>query len=146
MVISNSTNKYQVMENKQKNNANDSFKRNGESNLADNEARNLKYNEEENSYELDVESDDPDYQHPDPYKTAADDGEDMDYDWDEANPYVGDEYEKDHSLKDDLNNLGMHKTDADHLKMSKRDEKNSHVPEDDRDDLDAEGYPKNNKI
>lgn len=118
------------------------FERNGESNLADNEARNLKYNEQENSYEIDVEGDDPEYQHPDPYDTAADNGDDMDSDYDEANPYVGDEYEKDHSLKDDLNNLGMHKTDADHLKISKRHEKNSHVPEDDRSDLDAEGYPK----
>jgi hypothetical protein len=33
-------------------------------------------------------------------------------------------------------------TDAQHLKMSKKDEENSHVPEDDRKDLDAEGYPK----
>lgn len=130
------------MENKRETSDNEHFVRNGESNLADNEARNLKYNEEENSYELDVEAEDEDYQHADPYDTAADNGDDMDSDYDEANPYVGDEYEKRHSLKDDLSNLGMHKTDADHLKMSKRDEKNSHVPEDDRDDLDAEGYPK----
>lgn len=129
------------MENKP-NNSNESFNRNGKSNLNDNEARNLKYNEEENSYELDVESEDEDYQHPDPYDTAADNGEDMDSDYDEANPYVGNEYEKNHTLKDDLNNLGMHQTDADHLKISRKDEKNSHVPEDDRDDLDAEGYPK----
>lgn len=129
------------MENKQKNNTNDSFKRNGESNLNDNEARNLKFNEEENSYELDVESENEDYQHPDPYDTAADNGEDMNSDYDEANPYVGNEYEKNHSLEDDLGNLGMHQTDADDLKISDKDEKNSHVPEDDRDDLDAEGYP-----
>lgn len=126
----------------QPNKSNESFNRNGESNLSDNEARNLKYNEEENSYELDIEPEDEDYQHPDPYDTAADNGNDMDSDYDEANPYVGDEYEKDHSLKDDLNKLGMHPTDAEHLKISRKDKKNSHVPEDDRDDLDAEGYPK----
>nr|WP_294894620.1 hypothetical protein [uncultured Pedobacter sp.] len=131
------------MENKKETTDNEHFERNGESNLADNEARNLKYNEEENSYELDVEGDNPDYQHPDPYDTAADNGDDMDSDYDESNPYVGDEYKKDHSLKDDLNTLGMHQTDADHLKISRKDEINSHVPEDDRDDLDAEGYPKN---
>lgn len=129
------------MENKT-NNSNDSFKRNGESNLNDNEARNLKYNEEENSYELDIESEDPDYDHPDPYDTAADNGDDMDSDYDEANPYVGDEYEKKHTLEDDLSKLGMHQTDADHLRLSKKNERNSHVPEDDRDDLDAEGYPR----
>ncbi|WP_017259585.1 hypothetical protein [Pedobacter arcticus] len=130
------------MENKKETTGNEHFERNGESNLADNEARNLKYNEEENSYELDVEGDNPDYQHPDPYDTAADNGDDMDSDYDEANPYVGDEYEKDHSLKDDLDKLGMHPTEPDQLKMSIGDEINSHVPEDDRDDLDAEGYPK----
>ena len=129
------------MEN-QENEKNERFSRNGESNLTDDEASNLKYNEEENSYELDVESEDEDYQHADPYDTAADNGDDMNSDYDEANPYVGDEYDKNHSLKDDINKLGMHTTDADHLKMSRRDEKLSHTAEDDRDDLDAEGYPK----
>ena len=126
-----------------KENMNERFNRNTESNLSDDEAKNLKYNEEENSYELDIEPEDEDYQHPDPYDTAADDGDDMDSDYDEANPYVGDEYEKNRSLENDLDNLGMHTTDEDHLKISRRDERNSHVPEDDRDDLDAEGYPNN---
>jgi hypothetical protein len=121
---------------------NESFKRNTESNLKGNEAQNLKYNEEENSYELDVEGNVEEYKHPNPYDTAADNGDDMNSDYDEANLYVGDEYDQKHSLKDDINKLGMHATDADHLKMSKIDEKNSYVPEDDRKDLDAEGYPK----
>lgn len=30
----------------------------------------LKYNPDDNSFEYDVRSDDPDYDHPDPYKTA----------------------------------------------------------------------------
>jgi hypothetical protein len=128
------------MKNKLKINEEERNARNGESNLKDNEASNLKYNEEENSYELDVEGEDNEYRHPDPYDTAADNGDDMNSDYDEANPYVGDEYEK-HSLKDDIDKLGMHETDSNHLKMSKRDEDLSHTSEDDRKDLDAEGYP-----
>jgi hypothetical protein len=127
---------------KDQKNSNDSFKRNTESNLKGNEAQNLKYNEKENSYELDVEGLDEEYRHPDPYNTAAHDGTDMNSDYDEANEYVGNEYDKKHSLKDDIEKLDMHVTDAQHLKMSKKDEENSHVPEDDRKDLDAEGYPK----
>ncbi len=130
------------MDNKEKNNREERLNRDGESDLRDNEARNLKYNEKENSYELDVESEDEDYQHEDPYDTAADNGDDMDSDYDEANPYVGDEYEKDASLKHDVDKLGMHVTGADNLRMSKKDEKLSHTAEDDRNDLDEEGYPK----
>ncbi len=133
--------KTDIMKN-QENERNDRFNRNGESNLSDNEARNLKYNEEKNSYELDIESEDEEYQHADPYDTAAGNGEDMNSDYDEANPYVGDEYDKNHSLKDDINTLAMHITDEEHLKLSQIDEETSHVPEDDRDDLDEEGYPK----
>lgn len=116
--------------------------RNGESNLADNEANNLKYNEEENSYELDVEGEDKEYKHINPFDTAADNGEEMNSDYDEANSYVGDEYDNDASLKHDISKLGMHEAKATSLKMSKKDEALSQTPEDDRDDLDEEGYPK----
>lgn len=129
------------MEKKSKTSQEERNARNGKSNLTDNEASNLKYNKQENSYELDVEGNDKDYIHPDPYDTAADNGDDMNSDYDEANPYVGDEYEK-HSLKDDFDKLGMHAIDSNHFKMSKRDEDLSHTSEDDRKDLDAEGYPK----
>ena len=121
------------------------FNRNQESNLVDNEAQNLKYNEKEHSYEYDVEGEDEDYQHEDPYDTAAGDGEDMNSDYDEANPYVGDEYDKDASLEHDVDKLGMHITGAQNLRLSKRDEKIAETPEDQRDDLDEEGYPKYEK-
>lgn len=130
------------MENKSKMSNEEKNARNGESDLAGNEASDLKYNQEENSYELDVEGEDKEYKHPDPYDTAADNGDDMNSDYDEANPYVGDEYDKDASLAHDIDKLGMHETKASSLKMSKKDEALSHTPEDDRNDLDEEGYPK----
>ena len=67
---------------KKQENINESLKRNIESNLNDNEAQNLKYNKEENSYELDVVSNLKEYQHLDPYDTAADNGDDMNSDYD----------------------------------------------------------------
>lgn len=125
------------------NNADDLIKRNQESNLVDNEAQNLKYNEKKGSYELDVESSDPeeeDYQHPDPYETG---GDDFSSEYDEANQYVGDEYDKEASLEKDAEGLGMHIIGEDNLKLNKRDEEIAKTPEDERDDLDEEGYPKN---
>src|ERR1700753_253784 len=69
----------------------------------------LKYNANDNSYEYDVKSDDPDYDHPDPYKTSAKNGEDMNSTYDEANPYdAGDEYIPNESLETDVDKLGMH--------------------------------------
>ena len=59
----------------------------------------LSYDEEKNSYELDVQSDDPDYVHLDPYDTAVDNGGDADSDFDEANPTAVHEYDKDASLE-----------------------------------------------
>lgn len=131
------------MENKNESNHNDErFKRNQESNLVDNEAQNLKYNPKEDSFELDVDPEDAKeegYDHPDPYDTAADD---FDSDYDESNPYVGDEYDKNASLEHDADKLGMHITGEENLKISKKDEEIARTPEDDRDDLDEEGYPK----
>lgn len=127
---------------KEKENFDERLKRNEESNLVDNEAQNLKYNEKKDSYELDVESSDPDeedYEHPDPYDTAADD---FSSEYDEANQYVGDEYNKNASLEKDVDILGMHVTGEQNLRLSKKDEKIAQTPEDDRDDLDEEGYPK----
>src|ERR1700753_4235921 len=69
----------------------------------------LKFNADNNSYEYDVKSDDPDYDHPDPYNTAVKNGADMDSTYDEANPYdAGDEYIPNESLEDDVDLLGMH--------------------------------------
>ena len=106
----------------------------------------LKFNAGDNSYEYDVKSDDPDYDHPDPYNTSVKNGEDMNSSYDEANPYdAGDEYIPNESLDTDVDILGMHVEDADRLKLNAEDVELSHTPEDDRDDLDEEGYPKNDR-
>ena|SRR6478672_1703685 len=123
-------------------NPDERLNRNLESNLVDNEAQNLTYNESKDSFEYDVESADPedeDYQHPDPYDTAADD---FSSEYDEANQYVGNEYDKNASLENDVEGLGMHLASEESLRISRIDEKLSETPEDKRDDLDEEGYPK----
>src|ERR1700753_3776719 len=95
----------------------------------------LKYNANDNSYEYDVKSDDPDYDHPDPYNTAMKNGEDMNSTYDEANPYGADgEYIPNESLEDDVDQLGMHVDSyGDSVKVDPIDEDLAHTPEDDRD-------------
>lgn len=106
----------------------------------------LKFNEELDSYELDRESEDPEYQHEDPYDSAAPEGEDDNSDWDEANPLVGDEYDENKSLETDAESLGMHIDSSQHMtNLSKKDGELAQTPEDNRDDLDAEGYPVNDR-
>jgi hypothetical protein len=106
----------------------------------------LKYNADENSYEYDVKSDNPDYDHPDPYKTSAKNGEDMNSTYDEANPYdTSDEYIPNESLETDVDQLGMHIDDGEIVELDPTDELLSRTPEDSRDDLDEEGYPKNDR-
>src|ERR1700743_431348 len=69
----------------------------------------LNYNSADNSFEYDVKSDDPDYQHPDPYNTSVKNGEDMNSTYDEANPYdAGEEYIPNESLETDVDKLAMH--------------------------------------
>lgn len=109
----------------------------------------LKYNEEEDSFELDIEEEStdypdeaPEYQHEDPYDSVAPRGKDSYSDWDEANPLVGDEYDEDKSLETDLDDLGMHVDSGRAAGLSKTDEKLAETPEDDRGDLDEEGYPR----
>ena len=104
----------------------------------------LVYDEEKNSYELDVKSDDPDYLHTDPYDTSVDNGGDADSDFDEANPTAVHEYDKDLGLESNLDELGMH-IDSKIVELLPIDEELSKTPEDDRDDLDEEGYPKNDR-
>jgi hypothetical protein len=121
-----------------------------EDNLTDdtantNEAENLNFNEEEDSFEIDVKSDDPDYDHPDPYNTAVKDGGDSISTYDESNPLSVDEYIKDESLITDADKLGMHVNHGEDLEVDPIDEILSRTSEDDRDDLDEEGYPKNDR-
>lgn len=107
-------------------------------------AQDLKYDPETNSYEIEVESDDPDYDPPALFETAAPNGADANSDYDEANPYdtLG-EYDKNRSLETDVEGLGMHLDDGKIVELDPVDESLSRTPEDDRDDLDEEGYPKN---
>ncbi len=106
----------------------------------------LKYNADSDSFEIDVESDDPDYDHPDPYNTAVKNGGDFDSTYDEANPYDAvDEYIPNESLEDDVDLLGMHVDNGEITELDPIDEVLGRTPEDDRDDLDEEGYPKNDQ-
>lgn len=106
----------------------------------------LKYNADNNSFEYDVQSDDPDYDHPDPYNTAVKNGADMNSTYDEANPYDAvDEYIPNESLEDDVDLLGMHVDNGEIVNLDPIDEVLGRTPEDNRDDLDEEGYPKNDQ-
>jgi len=106
----------------------------------------LSYNADDNSFEYDVKSDDPDYDHPDPYNTSVKNGADMNSTYDEANPYDAvDEYIPNESLETDVDALGMHVDDGQIVGVDPIDEILSRTPEDNRDDLDEEGYPKNDR-
>lgn len=106
--------------------------------------KDLSFNKEKNSYEIDVQGKDKDYDHPLPYDTSAENGEDDNSDYDEANPYVGDEYaSKEEQVEDGLDELGMHIDHGESVSTSAEDEFLSRTPEDDRDDIDEEGYPVN---
>ena len=104
---------------------------------------NLAYNEEEDSFELDVESDDLEYQHPDPYDTSVKNGGDANSDYDTANPTVREEYDKALSFESEVDKLSMHIDHGEIVKLNATDKELSHTKEDERDDLDEEGYPKN---
>ena len=105
---------------------------------------NLSYDERKQSYELDVKGDDKDYDHPMGYETVAAGAVDDDSTYDEANPYVGDEYANETEMVDDkLEELGMHVDNGESVKLSPEDEILARTPEDNRDDLDEEGYPIN---
>ena len=111
-----------------------------------NDKENLKYDADDNSFEYDVNSEDPDYQHEDPYNTSVKNGEDMNSTYDEANPYdAGEEYIPNESLETDVDKLGMHIDSGRIVELDAADRKLSHTPEDDRTDLDEEGYPKNDR-
>lgn len=108
------------------------------------DAENLAYDSENNSFEYDVNSDDPDYDHPDPYITAVKDGGDFNSTYDEANPYDSvEEYIPNKSLETDAENLGMHIDDGEIVQVDPIDDQLARTEEDERPDLDEEGYPKN---
>lgn len=121
----------------------DDFEQDNKFNVGKEEAaQDLKYNAEEDSFELDVEGDDSDdYIHENPYDTAAEDGDDMNSDWDEANLEVGDEYQE-FNEEEEVEKLGMRIDKRRILELDPLDEKLAETPEDQRTDLDEEGYPK----
>ena len=105
---------------------------------------NLSFNKEKGSYELDVKGADKDYDHPLPYDTTAANGGDDNSDYDEANPYIGDEYaNKADQEESDLDELGMHIDNGEIVELDAEDELLARTPEDERTDLDEEGYPVN---
>jgi len=105
---------------------------------------NLSYDENKQSYEFDVKGTDEDYDHPMGYETVAVGAKDDDSTYDEANPYIGDEYATDEDIaNDELEELGMHVDNGESVKLSPEDEILARTPEDNRDDLDEEGYPIN---
>lgn len=106
-------------------------------------ADDLEFDEENDSYELDVEGTAKDYRHPDPYDSSAKNGEDMDSDWDEANLLVGDEYDKEGSFEEEMEESAIHISNKSIVELSALDELLAETPEDERTDLDEEGYPKN---
>ena len=105
---------------------------------------NLTFDKEKNTFEVDVKGDDKDYDHPFPYETPSANGADFNSDYDEANPYIGDEYaKKDDVIEGGLDDLGMHIDNGESIELDPEDEILARTPEDERTDLDEEGYPIN---
>ena len=107
-------------------------------------SENLAFDEVKQSYGFDVKADDDEYDHPMGYETVSAGARDDDSTYDEANPYVGDEYASNEDIADDnLEELAMHVDNGESVKLNTEDEILARTPEDDRDDLDGEGYPIN---
>jgi hypothetical protein len=104
----------------------------------------LSFNEEKNTFEVDVKGEDKDYDHPFPYETPSANGADFNSDFDEANQFIGDEYAaKENQVESGLDEMGMHLDNGESVLLSPEDELLARTPEDERDDLDEEGYPVN---
>ena len=105
----------------------------------------LSFDKEKQSYEYDVKGEDKDYDHPMPYDTVSTGAKDDISTFDEANPFIGDEYgSEEEKVNDQLDEMGMHiDTKGESVLLSAEDELLARTEEDFRDDLDEEGYPKN---
>lgn len=104
----------------------------------------LSYDKDKNSFEFDVKGEEKDYDHPLPYDTSAPNGEDSISTYDEANPYVGNEYDEDGQVTEQIDENGMHiDENGDSVLLDPADKLLAQTEEDFRDDLDEEGYPKN---
>lgn len=105
----------------------------------------LSYDKDKNSFEFDVKGEEKDYDHPLPYDTSAPNGEDSISTYDEANPYVGNEYDEDAQVDEQIEGNGMHIDDGESILLDPADKLLAQTEEDFRDDLDEEGYPKNDR-
>ncbi len=102
----------------------------------------LQFNEDKDSFELDAETADGEYQHPEPYDTAAPSGEDDNSTYDEENPYTSDEYrDKRAALKGGLEELDAEVADDRPMQLDEIDERLAETSEEERGDVDEEGYP-----
>lgn len=107
---------------------------------------NLSFDKDKNSFEFDVKGNDMEYDHPLPYDTSAPNGEDSISTYDESNPYIGSEYDNMKEMSERLDGAGMRiDNSGESVVLSPEDEILSRTDEDDRDDLDEEGYPINDK-
>lgn len=104
---------------------------------------NLAYDKDKNSFVFDVNSPEKDYDHPLPYDTSAPNGEDSVSTYDEANPYIGSEYDDEEQIGENLDEAGMHIDNGNIVELAVEDELLARTAEDERKDLDEEGYPIN---
>ncbi|MFN0254854.1 hypothetical protein [Pedobacter ureilyticus] len=106
----------------------------------------LSYNKDKNSFEYDVKGEEKDYDHPLPYDTISTGAVNDDSTYDEANPYVGNEYDEDGQVDEQIDGNGMHIDETgDSVLLDPADKLLAQTEEDFRDDLDEEGYPKNDR-
>ncbi|WP_113661913.1 hypothetical protein [Pedobacter nanyangensis] len=104
----------------------------------------LSYNKDKNSFEFDVKGEEANYDHPLPYDTSAPNGEDSISTYDESNPYVGNEYDPHGQVDEQLEDNGMRVDETgESVLLDPADKILAQTEEDFRDDLDEEGYPKN---
>lgn len=104
---------------------------------------NLTYDRNKNSFVYDVKGPEKEYDHPLPYDTSAPNGEDSNSSYDESNPYIGSEYNDDEQIGENLEEAGMHIDYGEIVALAAEDELLARTPEDEREDLDEEGYPIN---
>lgn len=106
----------------------------------------LSYDKQKNSFEYDVKGGEKDYDHPLPYDTISTGAINDDSTYDEANPYVGNEYDEDGQVDEQIDGNGMHIDETgDSVLLDPADKLLAQTEEDFRDDLDEEGYPKNDR-
>lgn len=104
---------------------------------------NLSYDKDKNSFVFDVKGAEKEYDHPLPYDTSAPNGEDSISTYDEANPYNGSEYNDVEQIGENLEEAGMHIDNGQSVELNPEDELLGRTAEDEREDLDEEGYPIN---